>query len=121
MAFMSLATFAVILVLSLSCRPLRKLWNPEIPGTCLPLTTVYNVAYVQSAFTIVIDIGLSLVPIAILWNIRIKPGRKTLICVLMSLGFIATISNALRNKFQTELTSKDFTCKSWKASSTVIR
>ncbi|KAF2686891.1 hypothetical protein K458DRAFT_363270 [Lentithecium fluviatile CBS 122367] len=109
MTFMTLATIAVILVLSLSCRPLRKLWEPELPGSCLPLTTVYNVAYVQSAFTIVIDIGLSLVPILILWNVRIKPGRKTLICTLMSLGFIATISNALRNKFQTELTTKDFT------------
>ncbi|KAF2865910.1 hypothetical protein BDV95DRAFT_242142 [Massariosphaeria phaeospora] len=95
MGFMSLATVAVILVLSLSCRPLRKLWEPEIPGQCLPLTTVYNVAYVQSAFTIVIDIGLSLVPILVLWHVRIKPGRKALICTLMSLGLIATISNAL--------------------------
>ncbi len=111
MAVMTMATVAVIMVLCLSCQPLRKLWEPEVPGKCLPLTTVYIVAYVHSAFTIVIDIGLSLVPIAILWQVRIKPGRKALICTLMSLGLIASMSNALRNKLQTELTSLDFTRK----------
>jgi len=110
MGFMTMATIAVIVVLSVSCRPLRKLWEPEIAGTCIPLTTVYCVAHVQSGFTIVIDLCLTSAPIIILWNVKIERGRKTFICFLMSLGLIATISNALRNYFQKELTSKDFTC-----------
>lgn len=111
MVFMTLATIAVIVVLGISCVPLRKLWDPDVPGTCLPLTTVYYVAYVQSGFTIVIDLCLTSAPIIILWKVRIEKGRKTFICFLMSLGIIATISNALRNAFQTELTKPDFTCK----------
>ncbi|KAJ5291694.1 integral membrane protein [Penicillium angulare] len=109
MTLMALATIAVIVVLSVSCMPLKKLWDPTVPGTCLDLTTVYYVAYVQSGFTIVIDLCLSAAPILILWNVKIQRGRKSLICCLLSLGLVATISNALRNDFQTELTTSDMT------------
>ena len=113
MVLMSLATFAVIVVLSVSCIPLKALWTPSLKAhaSCLPLTTVYNVAYVQSGFTIVIDLCLTISPIVILWNVRIKTWKKVRICILMSLGLIATLSNALRNAFQPGLTSKDPTCK----------
>lgn len=113
MVLMSLATVAVIAVLSISCIPLRALWTPSLQpdAKCLPLRTVYNVAYVHSGFTIVIDLFLTLSPVVILWNVRIKTEKKIRICVLMSLGLVATISNALRNAFQSGLTSKDPTCK----------
>ena len=113
MVLMSLATVAVIAVLSISCIPLRALWTPSLQpdAKCLPLRTVYNVAYVHSGYTIVIDLFLTLSPVVILWNVRIKTEKKIRICVLMSLGLVATISNALRNAFQSGLTSKDPTCK----------
>ena len=112
MALMSLATLAVIITLSVSCIPLKALWTPSLEphAKCLPLKTVYNVAYVQSGFTIVTDLLLTISPIVILWNVRIKTWKKIRICILMSLGLIATISNALRNYFQSGLTSKDPTC-----------
>lgn len=113
MAFMSLATLAVIIVLSISCIPLKALWTPSIQeeAKCLPLKSVYTVAYVQSGFTIVTDLCLTISPIVILWNIRIEFWAKVRICFLMSLGLIATISNALRNAFQPALTGSDYTCE----------
>lgn len=109
MVFMSLASLAVIIVLSLSCVPLAALWTPSLRphAKCLALKTEYNVAYVQSGFTIITDLLLTISPIVILWNVKIKTGKKIRICILMSLGLIATISNALRNAFQSGLTSKD--------------
>ncbi|CAI7646619.1 unnamed protein product [Penicillium glandicola] len=109
MGFMTLATIGCIAVLSVSCMPLKKMWEPSTPGICLDLATVYYVAYVQSAFTIVIDLCLTTAPIVILWNVKIQRGRKSLICCLMSLGLVATISNALRSYFQNGLTSSDMT------------
>ncbi|KAL8668764.1 MAG: hypothetical protein Q9168_006622 [Polycauliona sp. 1 TL-2023] len=113
MVSMSLATLAVIISLSVSCIPLRALWTLSLQAhaKCLPLATVYNVAYVQSGFTIVIDLFLTVSPMVILWNVRIDTRKKIRICSLMSLGLIATISNALRNYFQKGLTSKDPTCE----------
>ncbi|KAG8414396.1 hypothetical protein J3459_014783 [Metarhizium acridum] len=109
MALMTLATIVVIVVLSVSCIPLQRLWDKHVAGICIPLVTVYNVAYVQSGFTIVIDLCLTTAPVLILWNVKVKRGRKTFICLLMSLGLIATVSNALRNYFQNGLTTPDMT------------
>jgi hypothetical protein len=111
MTLMSLATIATIAVLGSACTPLKKMWEPHTPGSCLDLAALYNVAYVQSALTIVTDLGLSFVPIYILWNIRIATSRKIYVCSLFSMGLIATISNAMRNAYTHTLTSKDFTCK----------
>ncbi|MCJ1283108.1 hypothetical protein MMC26_002435 [Xylographa opegraphella] len=104
-----LATLATIIVLCLSCIPLDALWDPSVHGKCLPLTTVYIVARIQSAFAVATDLLLTVSPIAILWRVRIKRGKKIRICSLMSLGLVATFSNALRNLFQPELTDPDFT------------
>lgn len=110
MILMTLASITCIVGVSVACIPLDALWDPKQNGICFPLQRIYNVAYIQSAFTIITDLALSLSPIYILWNVRIKKGKKVLICFLMSLGLIATISNALRNVYQGELTANDFTC-----------
>ncbi|KAE8330057.1 hypothetical protein BDV39DRAFT_191014 [Aspergillus sergii] len=93
MLFMTLATIGAVVILAVSCIPLERLWNKDVPGTCLPPKSVYSVAYVQSGFTIVIDLCLTSAP--------------TVICGLMSLGLVATISNALRNAYQGGLTAPD--------------
>lgn len=113
MILMTLATIAAIVVFSISCIPLAALWTPSLRShaKCFPMKAIYNVAYVQSAFTIVCDLFLTISPIVILWNVRIKTKKKVQICFLMSLGLIATISNVLRNPFQSGLTTKDATCK----------
>lgn len=112
MAFMFLATLAVVIVVSLTCIPLERLWTPSVKGRCLPRSTAYSVAYVQSGFCITIDLLLTASPIAVLWNVRIKRWRKIRICILMSLGLSATFCNAIRNYLQPELTADDFSCKS---------
>ncbi|KJK64159.1 hypothetical protein P875_00138430 [Aspergillus parasiticus SU-1] len=107
MLFMTLATIGTVVILAVSCVPLERLRNKDIPGTCLPPKPVYSVAYVQSGFAIVIDRCLTSAPVIILWDVKIKRGRKTLIGGLMSLGLVATVSNALRNAYQGGLTAPD--------------
>ncbi|KAE8386661.1 hypothetical protein BDV23DRAFT_196287 [Aspergillus alliaceus] len=107
MFFMTLATIGAVVILAVACIPLYKLWTPEAPGICLPPKSVYGVAYIHSGFTIVVDLCLTSAPVIILWDVKIKRGRKTLICGLLSLGLIATISNALRNVYTESLTAPD--------------
>jgi hypothetical protein len=112
MIIMTLGTIAPIIVLLCQCIPLRKLWIPKTPGTCLPIAAVNDVFYVQSALTIVVDLCLTVSPIIILWNIQMRKSKKMLVCFLMSLGLLATICNGLRNYLQKGLTTSDFTCTS---------
>ncbi|KAB8225745.1 hypothetical protein BDV33DRAFT_198156 [Aspergillus novoparasiticus] len=100
---MTLITIAIIIVLSMSCTPL---WSDSIPPVCVPVTGMYTAAYVQSALTIVVDLCLTSAPAIILWGVRIQRGRKIFICGLMSLGLIATTSNALRSYWQHYQTSR---------------
>jgi hypothetical protein len=86
MTLMSTGTIATIAVLGSSCAPLKKMWEHHTPGRFLDLAALYNVAYVQSALTIVTDLGLSFVPIYILRNLRIATSRKIYVCSLFSLG-----------------------------------
>lgn len=107
----TLATIVPVVVEGITCIPLQALWDPNVHGSCLPLSTIDDVSYVQSACTIIADLAFTISPIVILWNVHISRGRKTLIVSLMSLGLIATVANALRNVFVGSLTSTDFTCK----------
>ncbi len=104
MTLISFATIAVIVVLSMALHSLMK--EPDKPFS---FPEMFIVAYVQSGLTIVIDLGMTSLPIIMLWSIRIKPSQKTFIGVLMSLGLIATLSNALRNLFLKTLPNQDFT------------
>ena len=110
-SFLALATLATIILLSLSCIPLRKLWEPEIEGVCSLVGVAYKVSYVQSAFAVISDVFLTASPIFILWNVQMNRRRKVAICVLMSLGLVATASNALRNYYIPVLSSADYTCE----------
>lgn len=66
--FISLATLAVIVVLSVSYIPLEALWTPSLQShaKCLALKTEYNIAYVQSGFTIITDLFLTISPAVVL-------------------------------------------------------
>ncbi|KAH8645579.1 hypothetical protein BGZ60DRAFT_392534 [Tricladium varicosporioides] len=111
MMLMTMATVTILVVLCIACIPLKALWTPSLVASakCIPLKTVYNVAYVQSGFSIVVDLCLTASPIVVLWHVKINKRKKILICFLMSLGLVATVTNALRNAFVDELTSKDMT------------
>jgi len=107
MFFITGATIAMIITELVSCIPLKALWTPSIGGKCIAPAKVYDVAYVQSGVTIVTDLCLTISPIVILWNVKINKKRKILICVLMSLGLVATICNALRSAFEQRLLVSD--------------
>lgn len=111
MFFMFLATLQVVVVECVACDPMRKMWDPSVPGHCLPSDAVLIAANVQSAFTIFTDLCLTASPIVILWQVQINIKRKLQICALMSLGLMATVCNILRNVYQARLKESDVTCK----------
>ncbi|KAE8136543.1 hypothetical protein BDV38DRAFT_271902 [Aspergillus pseudotamarii] len=95
MLFMTLAIIGAVVILSVSCIPLKRLWNKDVP------------AYVHSGFMIIIDLCLTSAPVIIFWAVRSKRRGKTLVCGRMSLCLAGTISHALRNCYQGGLTALD--------------
>ena len=46
-AFLCVSTLLVIIVLCVQCRPIRKNWDINAPGTCLPPSALIAVVYVE--------------------------------------------------------------------------
>ncbi|PQE28739.1 integral membrane family protein [Rutstroemia sp. NJR-2017a WRK4] len=92
----TLITFIIGLI---QCRPLAAAWNPYIPGTCLPSDVVPNFGYAISAETIFFDWLFALLPIPVLWNIKMNNRLKISIALILSLGVVASIATIIRLKY----------------------
>jgi hypothetical protein len=99
MTLNSITTSASIIQLFAGCRPLEKLWNPSIPGTCLPRHVTTIVGLTQASTAISSDWIVALLPFLILRNLRMALGTKIAISVLMGTGVFVGVA-ALVKTFQ---------------------
>ncbi|KAH8888073.1 hypothetical protein GQ53DRAFT_826637 [Thozetella sp. PMI_491] len=72
------------------CNPIHKLWDGSAEGTCVDLYTAFLVSSVLNAVT---DVIILLLPIWLLWPLRVKITQKILVAlVLMPGGFVCAVS-----------------------------
>ncbi|KAI1750144.1 hypothetical protein F4782DRAFT_255090 [Xylaria castorea] len=72
----------------LQCRPLEKLWKPEIPGNCWDLGIQQDIGYFQGAFDVVTQLFIALFPIIAIQDLEI-PGNVRWPFYLLSIMSIA--------------------------------
>ena len=68
----------------IQCIPLRALWDPSVPGTCLGVAV--NIG--NSVLHIITDFFIFLLPIPTLLKLKINTKRKIGLIVVFSLGFL---------------------------------
>jgi hypothetical protein len=102
-----------IIVLLAQCRPIRKSWANIPHGKCWPTQVRIYSIYVQigtsnseshlqqltdpgTAYSVVTDFICALLPVVVLWNVKITLKTKIGVCCLMSLGLIATVVAIIR-------------------------
>lgn len=100
------------LVLLLECHPISFFWTQadgKHTGSCLPVKTLLDVAYVYSAFTIVCDFTLGFLPIFLVWELQMNRRTKTAVGGILSLGAMYVLwanrilnGNEQANKHQCE-------------------
>ncbi|KAI8629453.1 hypothetical protein F5Y19DRAFT_82829 [Xylariaceae sp. FL1651] len=92
-------TFVYFFVVLLQCSPISYFWEKVrngSSGTCHYLEAVYVSTLVYGSFGAVMDWVLGLLPIAILWHVRINRRTKVGIAALLSSGIIAGIALIIR-------------------------
>ncbi|KAF1816601.1 hypothetical protein P152DRAFT_381923, partial [Eremomyces bilateralis CBS 781.70] len=73
------------------CKPVRAFWNPLIPGAkCWSNAIAVNVLHGTSAFLLVTDIVLSLLPLTFIVKLQRPRRDKIAIGLLMGLGLVAS-------------------------------
>ncbi|QSZ28725.1 hypothetical protein DSL72_003227 [Monilinia vaccinii-corymbosi] len=79
-------TFITLLVVCLQCKPLTAAWDPLVTGECLDVKLVTNFAYALSAETIFFDWSFSLLPIPMLWNMKMTIQMKIVVMAILGVG-----------------------------------
>ncbi|KAI1136431.1 hypothetical protein F5Y05DRAFT_108158 [Hypoxylon sp. FL0543] len=99
MIFLMAYTFACFMTLMLQCSNLAVLWDFTIHATCWSQSTLQGLSYANSTVNIITDIFFALLPIPMLWKVKINARTKaSLICVL-GLGIFACAASIVKAAF----------------------
>ena len=77
---------ALAMLFFLHCRPLARLWNPKVNGSCMSTHTTVLAGYVGFAVDVVTDLLCAGIPVLVIHRLQMTFRTKVALCVLMGLG-----------------------------------
>lgn len=83
-AFVTAVAVTQILILGLQCIPLKALWR-DGPGKCM---TQYSVFISTAAMTIICDSLVLMIPLRIIWGLKMNLRRKIALGVVLLIGVL---------------------------------
>ncbi|KAH7166157.1 hypothetical protein EDB81DRAFT_277022 [Dactylonectria macrodidyma] len=90
------------------CSPVAKQWDFRITGgTCVTPDQIIAAAYSISVMTILSDWLYALLPIPMLWTVKMTKQAKATVIVILGLGIFASIATLIRLRFLADLTDTD--------------
>ncbi|PQK15234.1 hypothetical protein BB8028_0005g07480 [Beauveria bassiana] len=95
----TVGTFVVCWAISISflftfiCKPIERLWIPEMPGTCVNEVGVW---LANASSTIFSDILILILPIPQIWRLHLKRSGKIGLTMVFGLGFFAVFTSSYR-------------------------
>ncbi|KAJ6156276.1 hypothetical protein N7497_005161 [Penicillium chrysogenum] len=84
--FIGAVNIAVLGTILGQCRPMHKLWDDSVEGTCDPGRKMnQNYSFFQASFNAFSDILLALYPVHLFWKLQMKLRIKIALSILMGL------------------------------------
>ncbi|KAK8856627.1 integral membrane protein [Apiospora arundinis] len=102
---------AFIMVTMFQCAPISAFWvDPQGAGrsSCLHGSVVRDLAYIYSAFTLLVDLVLVVLPLMIVWKLKMSFKSKIGLSVLIFFGIVASVGVAVRFAYLDDFTQPDF-------------
>ncbi|KZL70974.1 integral membrane protein [Colletotrichum tofieldiae] len=99
--------FAVVAILLAECRP-AGFWRND--AQCWPNTFRIYAIWISIAYSVLSDLLCSLLPLMVVWKIKIPVQKKAMVTSLMSLGLVATAFGIVRAK-SLSVSESDLSCK----------
>jgi hypothetical protein len=75
------------------CSPIEGAWNFELQPKCISVMKVY---YFSTAFSILTDVLLVILPLPLFWKLKLPIREKWIITVLFGLGLFASVASIMR-------------------------
>ncbi|KAH6686166.1 integral membrane family protein [Plectosphaerella plurivora] len=90
------------------CAPVAAQWDYTIPGhTCVSPVQVVQAAYALSVMIILSDWLYALLPVPMVWKVKMTTPAKISVVMLLGLGIFASIATLIRLKFLADLEELD--------------
>ncbi|KAI0157657.1 hypothetical protein GGR57DRAFT_51727 [Xylariaceae sp. FL1272] len=91
------------------CHPVDAQWDYTIlqkdpKAACVSADEIVSAAYALSALTILSDWLYALLPIPMIWSVKMTPQAKMTVIAILGLGVFASIATLIRLKFLSDLT-----------------
>ncbi|RKF78332.1 putative integral membrane protein [Golovinomyces cichoracearum] len=93
---MFLHCIAFCAVIITACKPIKSFWRKDIEGRCIDTRAV---GVVGAAFSIGEDVTFLLLPVPLIWRLKLKPSRKIGIILILTIGVIACAASVVRLKY----------------------
>ncbi|KAJ5660502.1 hypothetical protein N7507_006953 [Penicillium longicatenatum] len=91
------------------CDPVSFFWNRSpVTGTCISTDLLIDIAYLYSVGAAVTDLTIGLLPVALIWNLRMNQRTKTAIVGILGIGCIASAAVIIRIPFIKNYKSTEF-------------
>ncbi|KAL4953942.1 hypothetical protein BDW69DRAFT_183996 [Aspergillus filifer] len=78
------------------CRPAKKIWHPETPGSCFSLGLQLAVGISQAAFNAVADLSLAIFPVFIFQKVQLHVFKKIGIVGILGAGVFAAAATLVK-------------------------
>jgi hypothetical protein len=114
-----ISVWSVVLFLwnMFQCHPVAAVWDYTIllkdtNSFCVGADQIVNAAYALSVMTILSDWLYALLPIPMIWNVKMTTQAKATVIAVLGLGVFASVATLIRLKFLADLTdTADILCK----------
>ncbi|ORY71811.1 uncharacterized protein BCR38DRAFT_454241 [Pseudomassariella vexata] len=94
------------------CHPVEAQWdyrilNEDPKSSCVSAEEIINAAYALSVMTILSDWLYALLPIPMVWQVKMTKQAKATVMVILGLGIFASVATLIRLKFLSDLIDID--------------
>ncbi|KAM0340059.1 hypothetical protein ACHAPQ_001334 [Fusarium lateritium] len=90
------------------CHPVEMQWDFRIKeGKCVSADQIVSAAYAISVMTVVSDWLYALLPIPMLWSVKMTKQAKATVIAILGLGIFASVATLVRLRFLADLTDTD--------------
>ncbi|GAM34981.1 integral membrane protein [Talaromyces pinophilus] len=91
--------------------PVDYFWNKGATterGTCIDTDILIIIGYVYSAGAAVTDLTIVIIPVALIWNLRMNRLNKSVVLVILCIGSIASVAVIVRIPFIHHYKDREF-------------
>ncbi|KAJ5190003.1 hypothetical protein N7491_007956 [Penicillium cf. griseofulvum] len=103
--------FVFFLFTIFQCSPVNYFWNqaqPTAHGSCIDKDPLIVIAYVYSVGAAITDLTIGLLPVALIWNLRMNRRTKGAMAAILGIGCIASAAVIIRMPFIHHYKDPDF-------------